>query len=72
MGKINVLVSRMKMVGYRTYGVVGLVLIAGVLEGLGLFTIPAWVWPLLGASGLGFLRASVGSVSKTVGEIVKP
>ena len=60
----------MKIKGNRTYIVAGLVLVAGVLEGLGIFTIPAWVWPLLGASGLGFLRASQSGVKKAIEDII--
>ena len=64
-------VKMIKLTGYRTYIVAGLVLVAGVLEGLGIFAIPAWVWPLLGASGLGFLRASQAGVKKAVEDIVE-
>ena len=56
--------------GNRTYVIVAAVMILGILEGLGYFVVPGWVWIVLGGSGLGFLRSGVKSVAKEI-EIIK-
>jgi len=52
--------------GKKTYIVVILALVLAALEGLGIFTVPEWAWPALGAAGLGSVRLGVSSMSKEV------
>ena len=57
--------------GNKTYIIAGVIGVLGVLQGLNVFIIPESAWLVLGAFGLGFLRAGVNGVSKTIKEIKK-
>ena len=57
--------------GNRTYIVAGVIGVLGVLQGLNVFVIPESAWLVLGAFGLGFLRAGVNGISKTIKESKK-
>ena len=57
--------------GNKTYIIAGVIGVLGVLQGLNVLTIPESAWLVLGAFGLGFLRAGVNGVSKTIKEIKK-
>ena len=59
------------MKGKRTYIVALAMLILGALQGLDIFTMPEWGWGILGAVGLGALRAGVNAVAKKVEEQAK-
>ncbi len=59
------------MKGKRTYIVVVVMLILGALQGLDIFIMPEWGWGILGAVGLGTLRAGVNAVAKKVEEQAK-
>ena len=48
--------------GKKTYIVAAITFTVGGLGALGV-TIPEWAWALLGAAGLGTLRAAVGKAS---------
>ena len=50
---------------YITAGVIGTL---GVLQGLDILILPESAWLVLGALGLGFLRAGVNKVGKVVKE----
>lgn len=52
--------------GKKTYLVGILIAVLGVLEGTGTFTIPEYVWPILAAAGLGFMRSGINKVSNEV------
>ena len=54
--------------GKRTYIVAIAMLILGALQGLDIFIMPEWGWGILGAVGLGALRAGVNAVAKKVEE----
>jgi hypothetical protein len=56
------------MKGKRTYIVALAMLILGALQGLDIFIMPEWGWGILGAVGLGALRAGVNTVAKKVEE----
>jgi hypothetical protein len=57
--------------GKRTYIVAIAMLILGALQGLDIFIMPEWGWGILGAVGLGTLRAGVNTVAKKVEEQAK-
>ena len=57
--------------GKRTYIVAIAMLILGALQGLDIFIMPEWGWGILGAVGLGALRAGVNAVAKKVEEQAK-
>jgi hypothetical protein len=57
--------------GKRTYIVAIAMLILGALQGLDIFIMPEWGWGILGAVGLGALRAGVDTVAKKVEEQAK-
>ena len=52
----------------KTYVIAGTIGILGVLQGLEVLIIPESAWLVMGAFGLGFLRAGVNKVAKTVQE----
>jgi len=52
--------------GKKTYIIGGAIGILGVLQGLEVFEIPEAWWLVMGAFGLGFLRAGVNDIAKTV------
>ena len=52
----------------KTYIIAGVIGVLGVLQGLNVFVIPESAWLVLSAFGLGFLRAGVNGVAKTVKE----
>ncbi|HDZ15301.1 hypothetical protein LCGC14_0434270 [marine sediment metagenome] len=54
--------------GRKTYIVVIAVIALGALQGLGIFTMPEFAWPIIAALGLGAVRAGVDKVAKTVKE----
>ena len=54
--------------GNKTYIIAGVIGVLGVLQGLYVFVFPESAWLVLGAFGLGFLRAGVNGVSKTIKE----
>ena len=62
----------MKIVNFitsnKTYITAGAIGILGVLQGLDVLILPESAWLVLGATGLGFLRAGVNKVAKTVKE----
>jgi len=55
--------------GRKTYFVAIAVVVLGLLQGLDIFTLPDAAWPIIGAVGLGFMRASISKISD---EIKKP
>jgi len=57
--------------GKRTYIVAIVMLILGALQGLDIFIMPEWGWGILGAVGLGALRAGVNTIAKKVEEQAK-
>jgi hypothetical protein len=54
--------------GKKTYLIAIAVVVLGALQGLEVFIVPEWAWPILGAVGLGTLRAGVDKVDKVVKE----
>lgn len=46
------------LAGKKTYLVAGLTLVGAVLTMIG-YHIPDWVWPVLGAAGLGAVRSAI-------------
>ena len=52
----------------KTYITAGVIGILGVLQGLDVLVLPESAWLILGALGLGFLRAGVNKVGKIVKE----
>jgi hypothetical protein len=52
--------------GKKTYLIGILIALLGVLQGLEVFVLPEWAWPILGAVGLTTLRAGVDAVSAGV------
>ena len=52
----------------KTYITAGSIGILGVLQGLEVLILPESAWLVLGAFGLGFLRAGVNKVAQTVKE----
>ena len=52
--------------GKKTYGVVIIAIVLGVLEGYDVIEISAPMWIVLSAAGLGFLRSSVNTIEKTI------
>ncbi len=52
--------------GKKTYLITALVVILGALQGLDVFIMPDWSWPIIGAIGLGTLRAGVNKIAETV------
>lgn len=59
------------MKGKRTYIVAIAMLILGALQGLDIFIMPEWGCGILGAVGLGALRAGVNTVAEKVAEQAK-
>ena len=54
--------------GKKTYILAIVTVALGVLQGLQIFTIPEWCWPVIVAAGLATLRDGVNSVASTVKE----
>ena len=54
--------------GNKTYITAGIVAVLGTLQGMEVFEIPEAGWIVLGACGLGFLRAGVKDIAKTIKE----
>lgn len=54
--------------GYKTYIIALLIVVGAVLESKGI-AIPEFIYPILGALGLGAIRSGI---SKVKGEIPKP
>ena len=52
--------------GKKTYIVAIAILILGGLQGLGVFVVPEWAWPILGALGLTTIRAGVNKVAEEI------
>lgn len=55
--------------GKKTYVVAVLVAALGVLQGLEIFTVPDGVYAVLGALGLGTLRAGVSKAAKAAKDL---
>jgi uncharacterized membrane protein len=54
--------------GYRTYIVVGLIILLAAGKYVWHYEIPEAVFEILGALGLGFIRAAVSAVPTTKGD----
>ena len=52
--------------GKKTYIIAVLIAVLGLMQGVGWFVVPETVWAILGALGLGALRAGVDKVSDAV------
>lgn len=52
--------------GRKTFIVAITIAVLGLLQGLEVFVVPEWVWPVIGGLGLTFLRAGVNKVSDAV------
>lgn len=50
----------------KTYLIVIAVVVLGALQGLEIFVMPEWAWPIIGAAGLGTLRAGIKKVADEV------
>ena len=49
--------------GKKAYLIAIATAVLGTLQGLDVFTLPEWVWPILAACGLAALRAGVNKVA---------
>ena len=52
--------------GKKTYLIAIAVVALGTLQGLDIFVLPEYAWPIIAALGLGSLRAGVNKVSDAV------
>ena len=52
--------------GKKTYLVAAAIVVLGFLQGMDVFVVPGWAWPIIGAIGLGTLRAGVNKVSDAI------
>jgi hypothetical protein len=52
--------------GKKTYIIAIAVVALGCLQGLEIFTLPEYAWPIIAALGLGTLKAGVDRVAGTV------
>ena len=52
--------------GKKTYIVAIATVTLGLLQGLDIFVMPAWAWPVIAACGLATLRSGVNKVADTV------
>lgn len=57
--------------GHKTYITTGIMLVLGVLQALGKVVVPEYLWPILTALGLGFIKAGSNRVEDVVREISK-
>ena len=57
--------------GKKSYLLTAALLIFGILQGLDIFVMPEWAWPVFGALGLGFLRAGVQKVAAEIKKLPK-
>lgn len=57
--------------GKKTYITVAAIMVLGVLQGLDVFEIKTSWWLVLGAAGLGFMRAGINKVADVVEDIKK-
>ena len=55
----------------KTYIISGAIIVLGILQGFGIFEISEAGWIVLGAFGLGFLRAGVNKIGTTIKETQK-
>jgi len=61
MGKLIELIK-----GKKTYIVAIVTVTLGLLQGLDIFVMPEWAWPVIAAAGLATLRSGVNKVSDAV------
>lgn len=66
MNELNDLKEFLK--GKKTYIVAIAIVVLGALQGLDVFVLPEWAWPIVAALGLTTLRAGVNKVSDTIKE----
>ena len=52
--------------GKKSYILALVTVVLGVLQGLDIFILPEWAWPVIAGAGLTFLRAGVGKVAEGV------
>lgn len=52
--------------GKKTYIVAVAVVTLGLLQGLDIFIMPDWSWPVIAACGLATLRSGVNKVADTI------
>jgi hypothetical protein len=55
-----------KLKGKKTYIIAIATIVLGALQGLGIFTLPEFAWPIIAAAGLTALRAGVDKVAGTM------
>ena len=60
-----------KLEGKKTFIIAIVICVLGILEAFEYWSAPEWIWPILGAMGLGFLRSGVNSVKKIAEKIPK-
>ena len=56
--------------GKRTYIIVGVIVLLGTLQELGIYEISQSGWIILGAFGLGFLRAGVNKWASVIKKLM--
>jgi hypothetical protein len=73
MEKLKQIITKTKefLKGKKSYVIAIAVAILGVLQGLDIFTLPAWAWPILGAAGLGALKGGIDRTSEEVKTEIK-
>lgn len=55
-----------KLKGKKTFLVMVILVVLGALQGLDIFVLPEWVWPVLGGIGLGTLRSGVNTIAAEI------
>ena len=69
----NIMISTItgKLKGKKTYIIIGISIILGIIEGFDIYEIPATGWIVLTAMGFGFMRSAVNTIEKLVEEMRK-
>jgi len=57
------------LIGKKTYIIMTIILISSILECFNIYEIPEFVWAILGALGLGFIRIAIKGIKDGINKM---